>query len=71
MMHVAVIYVPALRAAFHTAPLSAFDWLVSIAVASTLLLAMEFAKMVLRAKRPDPLAAAVRTTHEHAVPAAT
>ena len=48
--HVLVIYVPFLQTAFHTLPLSAFDWLVVTAVASTLLIAMEVAKIVVRAQ---------------------
>jgi Ca2+-transporting ATPase len=52
--HVLVIYVPVLQMAFHTVPLSMTDWLVATAVSSTLLIAMELAKIVLRAVRPDP-----------------
>src|SRR6185503_11744412 len=47
--HVLVIYVPALQAAFHTVPLSFLDWLVTTAVAASLLIAMEVAKIFLRA----------------------
>ena len=54
--HVLVIYVPFLQAAFHTVALSAFDWLIAIGVAATLLIGMELAKSVLRRKRPDPYA---------------
>ena len=50
---VLVIYVPFLQAAFHTTALSAFDWLVATAVGSTLLIAMELVKWVLRTRRPD------------------
>ena len=53
--HVLVIYVPFLQAAFHTVALSAFDWMIATAVASTLLIAMELAKWVLRRRRPDRL----------------
>ena len=49
--HVLVIYVPFLQAAFHTVPLSALDWLVATAVAATLLIVMEVAKIVLRGQR--------------------
>ena len=44
LTHVLVIYVPFLQAAFHTVALSAFDWLIATAVASTLLIGMELAK---------------------------
>jgi Ca2+-transporting ATPase len=54
--HMLVIYVPVLQSAFHTVALSAFDWLVATAVAATLLIGMELAKLVLRTKRPDPYA---------------
>jgi Ca2+-transporting ATPase len=47
--HLVVIYVPALQTAFHTVPLSMVDWLIATAVSSALLLAMEIAKIVLRA----------------------
>jgi len=53
--HVLVIYVPALQVAFHTVPLSARDWLVATGVASTLLIAMEAAKVVLRNRRVEPV----------------
>ena len=49
--HVLVIYVPFLQTAFHTVPLSVLDWLVATAVASTLLIVMELAKIVLRRQR--------------------
>ena len=52
--HVLVIYVPFLQMAFHTVPLSMTDWLIATGVSSTLLIAMELAKIVLRIKRPDP-----------------
>jgi P-type Ca2+ transporter type 2C len=52
--HVLVIYVPFLQMAFHTVPLSMTDWLIATGVSSTLLIAMELAKMVLRIRRPDP-----------------
>ena len=50
-MHVLVIYVPFLQTAFHTVPLTAFDWAVSTGVASVLLIGMELFKLTLRAKR--------------------
>ncbi len=52
--HVLVIYAPFLQLAFHTVPLSIADWLIATGVSSTLLIAMELAKVVLRVKRPDP-----------------
>jgi Ca2+-transporting ATPase len=45
LTHIMVIYVPFLQTAFHTVPLSALDWLVSTAVASTLLIVVEVAKL--------------------------
>ena len=56
--HVLVIYVPFLQAAFHTVPLSAFDWLVATGVAATLLIGMEAVKLVLRMERRGAPAAA-------------
>ena len=53
--HMLVIYVPVLQTAFHTVPLSAFDWVVATAVASTLLVVMELVKLVLRRKRREAL----------------
>jgi Ca2+-transporting ATPase len=50
--HILVIYVPVLQTAFHTVALSMNDWLVATAVAASLLLAMEAAKLVLRMRRP-------------------
>jgi len=50
-MHVLVIYVPFLQTAFHTVPLTAFDWAVATGVASVLLIGMELFKLTLRAKR--------------------
>ena len=46
--HMLVVYVPALQAAFHTVGLSPLDWLIATGVSSTLLVAMELAKIVLR-----------------------
>ena len=54
LTHILVIYVPFLQNAFHTVALSMLDWLIATAVAATLLIGMELAKVVLRAKRPDP-----------------
>ncbi len=54
--HILVIYVPALQTAFHTVPLSLRDWVVATGVASMLLIAMEIAKVFLRA-RDERLAA--------------
>jgi Ca2+-transporting ATPase len=48
--HLLVIYVPVMQTAFHTVPLSATDWLVATAVSSSLLFAMELAKIGLRAR---------------------
>ena len=48
--HILVIYVPALQTAFHTVPLSFMDWVVTTAVAASLLAAMEIAKIFLRAR---------------------
>ena len=48
LMHVLVLYVPDLQAAFHTVALSAFDWLIATAVAFTLLIFAELAKWALR-----------------------
>ena len=45
-----VIYIPVLQTAFHTAALSAFDWLISTSVAATLLVLMELFKLALRAQ---------------------
>jgi Ca2+-transporting ATPase len=58
--HVLVIYVPVLQSAFHTVALSAFDWAVATVVASTLLLAMEVAKVSVRAERRAKLGGAPR-----------
>ena len=48
--HILVVYVPFLQTAFHTVSLSTTDWLIAIAVASTVLFAMEIAKAWLRAR---------------------
>jgi Ca2+-transporting ATPase len=52
--HALVIYHPVLQTAFHTVPLTLNDWLVAVAVSSSLLIGMELAKLVLRRARPDP-----------------
>ena len=49
--HVLVIYVPFMQTAFHTVALSATDWLVATGVSATLLVIMEFLKLLLRMKR--------------------
>jgi Ca2+-transporting ATPase len=58
--HILVIYVPFLQTAFHTVALSLTDWLVVTGISSSLLIAMELAKIVLRRKRPDPYVGATR-----------
>ena len=50
--HVLVIYVPVLQTAFHSAALSAFDWLILTGVAVTLLAVMELVKLALRFAAP-------------------
>jgi Ca2+-transporting ATPase len=54
LMHVLVIYVPFLQAAFHTAPLSLNDWLIATAVASTLLAGMELFKLTVARSTESP-----------------
>jgi P-type Ca2+ transporter type 2C len=49
--HVLVIYVPFLQTAFHTVPLSLFDWAIVTGVAATLLIGMEVVKFGLRMER--------------------
>jgi Ca2+-transporting ATPase len=49
--HVLVIYVPFLQTAFHTVPLSMFDWAIVTGVAATLLIGMEVFKFGLRMER--------------------
>jgi Ca2+-transporting ATPase len=48
-LQVAVIYTPFLQRAFGTVPLSLFDWLLCVAVGSTVLWLMELKKLLLRA----------------------
>jgi Ca2+-transporting ATPase len=55
----AVIYVPFLQVAFHTVPLTVNDWLITVAVGASLLVAVELVKIVLRARREPPRAADV------------
>lgn len=50
-MMVAVVYVPWLQAAFKTEPLAARDWLAALAVASSVLWAVEFFKLITRRRR--------------------
>jgi P-type Ca2+ transporter type 2C len=58
LTHLLVIYVPFLQTAFHTVPLSSFDWAVATCVAATLLVGMEVIKLALRARRrTSPVAA--------------
>ncbi len=61
--HVLVIYVPFLQTAFHTVPLSAFDWVVATGVAATLLIGMELVKLVLRMERRSASAAFAKPVH--------
>jgi Ca2+-transporting ATPase len=48
LLQVIVVYVPFLQQAFHTVPLGLNDWLVCIAVGSTVLWAVELEKLVKR-----------------------
>jgi P-type Ca2+ transporter type 2C len=57
VMHVLVIYVPVLRSAFHTVPLTLADWVIATAVAATLLVIMEASKFLLRRRNADAAAA--------------
>jgi Ca2+-transporting ATPase len=60
--HVLVIYVPFLQTAFHTVPLTINDWLIATAIASTLLIAMELVKIVLRIERRPVSRTLAKTT---------
>ena len=51
-LHVLVVYLPLLQRAFSTVGLSASDWLLCTAVASSVLIIREVEKLVLRAFRP-------------------
>ena len=53
-LQVAVVHVPFLNDAFSTTPLSAQQWLVCVAMASSVLWVSELRKAVIRATRPDP-----------------
>jgi Ca2+-transporting ATPase len=48
LTHVLVIYLPVLQTAFHTVALTAEDWAVATAVAASLLVLMEVAKLWFR-----------------------
>ena len=48
LLHAAVLYVPVLQQAFSTTTLSAGDWLVCGAVASSVLWVRELSKMITR-----------------------
>jgi Ca2+-transporting ATPase len=61
--HILVIYLPVLQTAFHTVPLTAADWVVATAVAATLLVVIELAKLV---TRRGPAAADAETGREQA-----
>jgi Ca2+-transporting ATPase len=62
--HALVIYVPFLQTAFHTMPLTAFDWTIATGVAATLLVGMELVKLVLRLARRPPATAAAGNMHQ-------
>ena len=49
-LQIAVVYLPLLQSAFRTAPLSAGDWLLCVAVASSVLWAMELKKLWARCR---------------------
>jgi P-type Ca2+ transporter type 2C len=51
LLHVAVVYVPFLQQAFSTTGLSARDWLVCAAVASSVLWLREVSKLIARARK--------------------
>jgi hypothetical protein len=51
LAHLAVIYVPALQAAFHTVALTPGDWVIAAGVGATLLGVLEIAKFALRIAR--------------------
>ena len=54
--HVLVIYVPVLQTAFHTVPLSLFDWVIATVVAASLVVVMEAVKLAIRIRRRAGLA---------------
>ncbi len=51
--HILVIYVPFLQTAFHTVPLSLFDWAVTTCVAATLLVVVELIKLAATREASD------------------
>ncbi|MFL5421188.1 MAG: cation-translocating P-type ATPase, partial [Myxococcales bacterium] len=51
-LQVTVVYTPFLQRAFSTTPLAARDWLICIAVASTVVWVVEIEKLALRARAP-------------------
>ena len=53
-LQVAVVHVPLLGEAFSTTPLTLEQWLVCVAMASSVLWVSELRKAVIRATRPDP-----------------
>ena len=53
LLQVAVIYVPFLQQAFSTVSLSAGDWVLCAAVASSVLWLREVSKILVRARRID------------------
>ncbi|MAU10702.1 MAG: ATPase [Anaerolineaceae bacterium] len=53
MLQLAVLYVPFLQAAFHTAPLGGPELLVSLVLASTVLFAVELEKVINRQEQED------------------
>jgi Ca2+-transporting ATPase len=56
LTHALVVYLPVLQSAFHTVALPAFDWALATAVASTLLIVTEIAKLAMRAPHRGALA---------------
>jgi magnesium-transporting ATPase (P-type) len=67
-LQVLVVYLPALNAAFNTAPLSLVDWLICLVLASAVLWASEGWKLIRRARRLPrvPNVAPHRTGAAHA-----
>jgi Ca2+-transporting ATPase len=51
VLQLCVIYIPFLQRAFDTVPLSGWDWLISILVASSVLWLVELLKIVRRARK--------------------
>jgi Ca2+-transporting ATPase len=54
LLQLAVVYLAPLQRAFRTMPLSAGDWLVAIGVGATVLLSVEAAKLLVRARAAAP-----------------